>query len=210
MKKTLISFTMIAAMLISLGGWVYAENGQDLQPQAEEEVFVPGDVPAESGAVDGMIPINALVLCMLEQDLSYDETSEVFFWNGLYHMIGLYGQMDSRAEFTDDTLILPTETVEDYAAALYTNYSGLPQLPGELRDRVNYDPQTDSYLLSRGDAGLSETTVKTVKTLTNGEVQVTGALVALEDDSELCAFSATLTENDSMFGYSISALEILP
>lgn len=211
MKKTLISITMIAAMLLSLSGWVYAGNEQDLQPQTGVEEFVPGNVPAESGAMDGMIPpINALVLCMLEHDLSYDEDSDVFFWNGLYYMIGLYGQMDSRAELTDDTLILPTETVEDYAAALYTNYQGLPELPEALHDRVRYDAQTDSYLLARGDAGLSETTVKTVETLANGEKQVTGALVALEDGSELCGFTATLTENNSMFGYSISALEILP
>ena len=210
MKKMLISMTLIAAMLCSLGGWAYAVNDKDLQPQTGTEQFVPGDVPAESGAMDGMVPpINALVLCMLEQGLTYDEDSDVFLWNSLYYMISLYGQMDSRAELTDDTLILPTETVEDYAAALFTNYHGLPALPNQLRDRVSFDWQTDSYRLARGDAGLSETRIEQVEKLSSGKLQVTGALVALEDESDLCRFTAVLSANDSMFGYSISGLEIL-
>lgn len=210
MKKTVISVMLIAAMLCSVCGWAYAANDRGLQPQAGTEEFVPGSVPAESGDMDGMVPpINALVLCMLEQGISYDEESDVFLWNSLYYMISLYGQMDSRAELTDDTLILPTETVEDYAAALFTNYDGLPTLPNELRDRVVFDWQTDSYRLARGDAGLSETRIENVEKLEGGRVQVSGALVALEDGRDLRRFSATLTANDSMFGYSIAGLDIL-
>ena len=209
MKKKLISLILIAATLCSLCGWAYAVGDKDLQ-QAGEAFYVPGSVPAESGAMDGMVPpINALVLCMLEQKLTYDETSDAFFWNSLYYMISLYGQLDSRAELTDDTLILPAETVEDYAAALFTNYSGLPALPVSLMDRVTFDWSTDSYRLARGDAGLSETRIEAVETLDGGALRVTGALVALEDESDLCRFSAVLTANDSMFGYSISGLEIL-
>jgi hypothetical protein len=209
MKKRLIVLTLVAALLCSLGGWVYAAGEGDLSAPDQETFFVPGDVPAESGSLDGMVPpINALVLCMLEQGLTYDEDSDIFFWNSLYYMISLYGELDIRAELTDDTLILPTETVEDYAAALFTNYSGLPALPNELLDRVTFDWQSDSYRLARGDAGLSETRIDGVEQLSNGQVRVTGALVALEDESDLCTFSAILTANDSMFGYSISGMEL--
>ncbi len=209
MKKTLISISLIATLLCSMVGLAYADNVKDLQNRAGMD-FVAGTVPAQSGAMDGMVPpVNALVLCMLEHDLEYDENSDVFLWNSLYYMISLYGQMDDRAELTDESLILPSETVADYAAALFTNYKGLPELPVQLWDFVTYDSQNDSYVLARGDAGLSETVIETVTDLNDGTSQVTGALVALEDNSVLCRFTATLTANNSMFGYSISDLNIL-
>ena len=208
MKKTLVSITLIATMLCSMVGLAYADNAKDLQSRAGMD-FVPGTVPAQSYDMEGMVPpVNALVLCMLERGLAYDESSDVFLWNSLYYMISLYGQMDSRAELTDATMILPSETVCDYAAALFTNYSGLPHLPAELQEWVTYDEASDCYILSRGDAGLSETVIETVTPLDDGKTEVTGVLVALEDNSILCRFTATLTANNSMFGYSISGLNI--
>ena len=210
MKKLLISLTLVATMLCSLGGMAYADNIKDLQGPAASVEFVPGSVPAESGQVEGMIPpVNALVLSMLENGLDYDESSDVFLWNSVYYMISLYGQMDSRAELTDEALILPTETVEDYAAALFTNYQGLPELPAALSDRVTYDAASDSYCLARGDAGLSETVIEQVSQQADGAIQVSGTLIALEDESPLCGFTANLIANDSMFGYSISGLTIV-
>lgn len=210
MKKAMISLVLTAAILCTLGGWAYAVNSRDLQSQAEtQQVFVPGSVPAESGPLDGMIPpVNAMVLCMVEQGMDYDQNNDIFYWNSLYYMISLYGQMDSRAELTDDTLILPSETVADYAAALFPEYRGLPELPVRLLDRVTYDRASDSYRLVRGDAGLSETRIDSVQSQ-DGGLRVTGALVALEDNSELCRFSASLIPTDSMFGYAISGMEIL-
>lgn len=209
MKKTLISFTLVAALLCSMVGLAYADNVTDLRSRAGMD-FVSGTVPAQSSSMDGMVPpVNALVLCMLEHDLEYDESSDVFLWNSLYYMISLYGQMDDRAELTDESLILPSETVCDYAAALFTNYEALPELPAQMWDYVTYDEQSDCYVLARGDAGLSETVIETVSDLGSGETEVTGALVALEDNSVLCRFTATLAANNSMFGYSISALNIL-
>ncbi len=209
MKKRLISMTLIAVLLFSLGGMTYAVGEGDLMPQDSAAQFTPGTVPAESTAVEGMIPpINALVLCMLEQGLTYDDSNDVFLWNSLYYMISLYGQCDLRAELTDESLILPSETVQDYAAALFTNYNGLPQLPDALKDRVRYDSSTDSYYLERGDAGLSETRIERVEHLAGGGLRVDGVLIALEDGSELSRFSADLKANDSMFGFSVSDLTL--
>lgn len=217
MKKALISAVLIAAIVCSFGGFAHADDITDLPEQsvaAEQSApvqgFIPGSVPAVSSPMDAMIPpINALVLSMLEQDLSYDESSDVFMWNSVYYMISLCGQMDSRAELTDTQLILPTETVEDYASALFTNYSGLPALPEQMRDRVSYDPLSDSYSLARGDAGLSETLLNTVEYLDDGTVAITGSLISLVDGHEMCSFTAALAEKQTMFGYAISELNIM-
>lgn len=207
MKKTITAIALVLAIALSMSGLAFAKPTQ--APVPEEESFISGSVPAESAALDGMIPpVNALVMSMLEQGLVYDESDDVFIWNSLYYMISLYGQMDQRAELTDDSLILPTEMVQDYAAALFVNYRGLPQLPAEMTDRVRYDAAQDSYLLARGDAGLTETRLDSARPQ-SGKVQVSGALVALEDGSELCRFQAVLVPNDSMFGYAIAGLTIL-
>ena len=209
MKKLLISLTVVVAMLCSMGGMVYAEEAKGLLNQLGGAEFVPGSVPAQISQVESMVPpVNAMVMCMVEQDLDYDETSRVFLWNSLYYMISLCGEMDSRAEFTDETMILPTEAVEDYAAALFADYHGLPELPRDLEERVSYDPQQDCYHLARGDAGLCEAVIEEVQTWENGGLEVTGALVSLEDGSVLCRFTADLLENNLMFGYAIADMRV--
>ncbi len=212
MKKTLISLIIAASLLCAVGVPAYADHTEELQNEAvavQVEEFIPGSVPAESYDMEGMIPpVNALVLCMLEHDLDYDEDDDAFLWNSVYYMISLYGQMDSRAELTDGELILPAETVEDYAASLFTNYVTLPELPEALNDRVIYDEENDTYRLARGDVGLSEIRIDKVERLPGAKSQVIGTLAALEDESSICAFTAVLMANDSMFGYSISGLTI--
>lgn len=206
MKKLLISLAVIVAMLCSMGGMAYAE---DLLDQPEGAEFMPGSVPAQISEVDSMVPpVNAMVMCMLEQGLDYDETNPVFLWNSLYYMTGLCGEMDSRAEFTDEMMILPAETVEDYAAALFADYHGLPELPRDLEERVSYDPQQDCYHLARGDAGLSALVIEEVQTWENGGLEVTGTLVSLENGSVLCRFTADLQENNLMFGYAIADMSV--
>ncbi len=208
MKKKLVSALMIVAMLCSLGGLAYADNVKDLRHRDGVE-FISGTVPAESAELEGMIPpVNALVMSMLEHGLPYDESSDVFLWNSVYYMISLYGQMDSRAQLTDDRLILPGETVADYAAALFFNYSGLPELPEQMKDRVTYNAAMDTYSLARGDAGLSETQILQIRYMANGGVEVFGAVISLADEQIMCTFTADLYPNNSMFGYSIAGLNI--
>ena len=208
MKKKLISIALIVAVFCSLGGLAYADDVKDLRSRDGVE-FIPGTVPAQSTSLEGMVPpVNALVLSMLEHDLDYDESSDVFLWNSVYYMISLYGQMDSRAELTDELLIIPSETAADYAAALFSNYNGLPALPEQLKDRVTYDEISDTYSLARGDAGLSETQILQVKEFADGSLEAFGAVVSLADESIMCTFTARLDVNNSMFGYSISELNI--
>lgn len=208
--KKLIALVLCAAVLLGVGGWARAVGGRDLAGQAAVEEFRPGTVPAESAAMDGMAaPINATVLCMLERDMRYDAGSDTFRWASLYYMLSLYGQMDDRAELTDENLILPRETVEDYAAALFADGRKPTPVPEQLWEWIAFDAGSDSYVLARGDAELAETRLRGASKAEDGAIQVAGALVNLEDETDLCRFSVRLYPNESMFGYSISHLEIL-
>lgn len=210
MKKWMVSLVMAALLIVPMGGIAHAEPEENPVSQSAADVFVPGQVPAQSAALDGMVaPVNALVLSVVEMNMAYQPDNDVSVWNSLYYVLSLCGQMDERAELTDDTLILPREAVEDYAAALFADYSGLPALPQTLDDRVVYDAANDSYRLARGDAGLSETQFGASRDIGSGQVQVDGALIGLEDGAILYQFTVTLVPNDSMFGYAISGLDIL-
>ena len=128
MKKRLLSICLIVILVLSLGGAAMAAS-------KPENSFIPGRVPAETDAIQSVTPpIHALVLCMVENDLEYSKI-RLFTWKSLYYMLSLYGQMDARAELTDDMLILPAETAADYASALFPDFQGLPPLPAGW-DRV--------------------------------------------------------------------------
>ncbi len=225
MKKRIISIALALTLLLSIGSHVTAQESSDSTPmettssvltaqQVEDDNdttamdttdLVPyrdGDVPAVSTVVDSITPpVSALVLCMLELDLDYDQKDESFYWNGLYYMLSLYGQMDSRADLTDDTLILPAEAVADYAAALYADFSGLPTLPEELVDRISCE--NGNYYLARGDAGQLTTLISSTDTQSSGNLLVSGSLISSASGDTVCTFLVELQPNDSMFGYAI-------
>ena len=208
MKKLLASLTILTILALPLGSAASAEQQTPPADLSVEEVH--GNIPAQADAAQTMYPaVHSLVLAMTENDLEYAPEDSEFLWTSLYYMLSLCGQMDERAELTDDMLILPAETVADYAGALFSNFDGLPALPREMNGRVSYDWQNDTFRLARGDAGLTETRLGEITELGGARVQVAGALVSLEDESVLCSFTVDLVRNNSMFGYAISGLDIL-
>ena len=219
MKKQFISLILILTMVVAMGSFVFAEEQKTLEQKEQtitapvgigSEVFQPGDVPAQNERMESMIPpVNALVMCMLEQNITYHDEDDTFFWNGLYYMLSFYGQMDERAEFTDETMTLPSEAVEDYAAALFTNFNGLTPIPVEMQDSIRYNPETDTYETQRGDMGLAQIRMDDVQNQADGTLLVTGAMVYTVDNTELAQFQAVMTENNGMFGYAINNLTII-
>lgn len=202
MKKRLLSICLTVLLVLSLANAAMAAS-------QTENSFIPGHVPAETDALQSVTPpIHALVLCMAENDLEYSK-SDLFTWKCLYYMLSLYGQMDTRAELTDDTLILPAETAADYACALFPNFQGLPKVPTALAGHVAYDGQRDEYRLARGDEGLAETVLTGSRSLGGGRRLVEGKLTDAADGSTLVRFEATLMPNDGMFGYAVADLKLL-
>ena len=206
MKKLILSITLIAMLTASAGGVAYAQVRQE--PPAETAVeTAQGSAPAQVDVSESMYPaVHALVLAMTENHLEYNPENAEFLWTSLYYMLSLYGQMDERAELTDDTLILPSEVVQDYAAALYPDVSALPEIPAPISGRISYHTSDDTYRLARGDEGLSQVTVEPPIYLQNGTIVMNGALKALEDGSTLREFQVTLLPRDCMFGYIITDL----
>lgn len=206
MKKLVLFFTVISLL-------VFPFTAAAVQPEQEPALsgfvysFVPGTVPAQTDLSQSMAPaIHALVLTMVENDLAYDGESDLFFWTGMYYMLSLYGQRDDRARLTDDMLILPSETVRDYAAALFPHRQELPELPGALQDRITYRADDDTYSLARGDEGLAEIRLASSQPRGDGVREIAGELIYLEDESPLASFRVELVPQGGMLGYAISDL----
>ena len=210
--KKLIPLLLALCLLISpMMAKVSADNqtqtsSPDLLPQASaaDMVFPAGSVPADSALLDGIqLPIHALVLSMTEHEQYYDIQSPDFVWNGLYYALSMYGLADDRAQLTQDALLLPSESVHDFARALFAQLEYLPPIPAQLTAFVSYEAATDTYRLSLGDFALTQPQLGTLTPQADGSSILEGALTALEDGTPLCLFRITLLENDTMFGFSI-------
>lgn len=210
MKKTLLTAMLAALLVFPLEGIAQAETVEASLPETEisqQVEFNPGEVPAETAALDSVTPaIHGVVLAMLNHETDHLSLADpTLGWESLYNMLSLYGQMDDRAEYSEEELTLPSEIVMDFSAALAVE---LGELPADLADRMVYEADTDCYHLVCGDAGLAQIQLDS-PTTADGALEVTGTLVYLVDGSDLARFQATLVPTDSLFGYTLTALELL-
>lgn len=210
MKKILLTAMIASLLVFPFGTVALAETQEASAAPTDQACYVPGEVPAETGAVESMAPaIHAVILSMLNHDAAvFDGRDESVSWEALYNMLSLYGQMDDRSEYRGETLVLQSETVRDYAAALSSGSMALEQLPASLADRMRYQKASDSLLLTCGNDSLAEAQLGSVVKV-NGSLHVTGSLVYLVDGSDLASFQATLAPQDNMFGYTITSLALL-
>lgn len=207
MFKKLLTAALITSMLILPVNSAGPVNSPEAS--SPEQAYLPGDVPAETGAAESMTPaLHALVLAMLNHDTSrFDFNNTALTWEGLYNMLSLYGQMDSRSVSEDGELLLPEETVRDYAAALDLDLDGLGSPPAAIRDRLNYDNVSHSYVVVCGEDGLAQVRVESFKPSAGGYT-LTGSLVYQVDGRILAGFRAELRPQDNMFGYAVTAVSI--
>lgn len=193
MKKLLIS--LLAAVLL-VTGIAFARPASGVN---EEDLQFEAMTPA----------VDTLVMCMLERDYSYRPAEDDFFWAAMYYMIGIYGEEDSRATVAENTITVPGEMVRDYAASLFTDYTDLPEIPKEWKDSISYHKKSDTYVLARGNAGLSRTVLGEGVPCGDGCYLVAGQMLSLEDDSVICTFEAVFTAGEHMFPYTVTDLLIL-
>lgn len=208
MKKILLTALIASMMIVPLGGTALAGH-EEIQPPAQTQDFLPGDIPAETGAAEAMLPaIHGVVLALLNHDAAaFDLSDGTLAWEGLYNMLSLYGQLDGRSDSDSGELFLPEELVRDYAAALEADLDALPPLPAELQDRINYDNVSRCYVIFRGEDDQVRLQADSCQSY-NGGLVLTGSLVSLVDGQILTQFQATLRPQDNMFGFAVSALTI--
>ena len=220
MKKLLLTTMIAAILLVPFHGVAMAQNQEanvsqppvsQSEPSApQDDGFVPGEVPAQTDAAQSMTPaIHAMIMAMVHYGLdSFDFSDTQLGWETLYNMLSLYGQMDERSDYLGEQLILPVETAMDFSSAIFSSFTQLGSLPAQLSDRMVYDPEIDSYLITCGNDSLAEIRLTSSRQTGDGALVLEGELVYVVDNSSLAGFQATLLPRDNMFGYTISALEL--
>lgn len=208
MFKKLLTAALITSMLILPVNSAAPADYEEASLPVQTQDYLPGDLPAQTDAVESMSPVlHAILLAMLNQERDSFDFSGGLAWEGLYNMLSLYGQLDSRCDEKNGELFLPEETVRDYAAALDADFDALGELPADLRDRMNYDNVSRCYLLVCGED--DQVQVQTDSLRTEGAVLLlSGSLVDEVEGETLVQFQAVLQPRDNIFGYAVSALSI--
>ena len=207
MLKKLLAAALITSMLILPVNSAGPASREETPLPDQAQDYLPGDVPAQTGAVESMSPVlHAMLLAMLNHDVrSFALSDSELAWEGLYNMLSLYGQMDSRSVTDQGELFLPEETVMDYAAVLAVDLDALGDPPAAIRDRLNYDNVSDSYVVVCGTDNLARIRVDSL-TASGGSYVLTGSLVYEVENEVLVRFQATLQPQDNMFGFVVSGL----
>lgn len=207
MFKRLLTAALITSMLILPVSSVGPVSSGEAPAAGQAQDYLPGDVPAEIGAVESMTPaLHALVLAMVNHDAAgFDFSDKALTWEGLYNMLSLYGQLDTRSVTEQGELFLPEETVLDYAAVLDVDPDGLGAPPAAIRDRLNYDNVSGCYVVVCGTDNLARIRVDRLTPAAGGYV-LTGALVYEVENKVLVQFQAVLQPRDNMFGFVVSSL----
>lgn len=206
MLKRILAVLLITSMLILPVSSVGLVDGE---AAASGRDYLPGDVPAQTSSAESMSPaLHALVLAMLNHDVKeFDFENKSLAWEGLYNMLSLYGQLDSRSVTEQGELFLPEETVMDYAAVLAVSLEELGAPPASIRDRLNYDNVSQSYVLVCGEDELAQLRLDELQPSASG-YSLTGTLVYQVDGRVLAAFRAELLSSDNMFGYVVTGMRL--
>lgn len=201
--------TSLVICMLMLGTAACTANTETEEPPAEHQ-----ELTAEhKDEISHMTaPIDAVVRCMLENNMTYDPQDPEFFWTSLAYFVGAYGQNHTLAELSDDAVTLPKKAVQEHAIALFADYDDLLPLPESLSSRVTYDESMEAYSFSLGDIGLARTEL-TNERMENGVLTVQADLVSTMDGEIIGSWDITLTENtyadsiaDPIYLYSISSV----
>lgn len=209
MFKKILTAALVTSMLILPVSSVGPAGSVEAPASAQTQGYLPGDVPAETDAAESMSPaLHALVLACLDQEAArFDLDDRDLAWEGLYIMLSLYGQMDSRSVTEEGELFLPEETVQDYAAALDLDLEELGEPPAAIQDRLDYDSASRCFVVVCGSDDLARIQVDSAPA-PGGGLSLAGALVYEAEDQILARFQAELQPRDNMFGYAITAMDV--
>ena len=154
--------------------------------------------------------MDSYMMCMEENGDTFEQDKDAY-WTLLYYILGNYGTMRDSVKITDSEMKVPREVVEEYASALFADYSELPDISKQQGPMISYDEKEDSYIFGLGDRGCSASKIVSSWDNGDGTYNVIAKLYGLEDDSTICTWVFTLIENeyadtikDPLFYYSIA------
>ena len=163
-----------------------------------------------------LMPMDALMMTVVEQGQDYDPSSPDFFWGALYRELGLYAGASSLITTEESGEIkVPRQTAQEFATGLFAAYSDLPALPESLSSMIRYDEGWDAYFLSPGDRGLSAAELLTASPTEDGGYDMTARLYDVTDSSDICVYRFHLVPNayadgitDPLFLYSVESMSL--
>ncbi len=161
-----------------------------------------------------LMPMDALMMTVVEQGQDYDPSSPDFFWGALYRELGLYAGASSLITTEESGEIkVPRQTAQEFATGLFAAYSDLPALPESLSSMIRYDEGWDAYFLSPGDRGLSAAELLTASPTEDGGYDMTARLYDVTDSSDICVYRFHLVPNayadgitEPLFLYSVESM----
>ena len=116
MKKLLLTALIAAMMALPLGTVAMADDKPLSESPVVNEAYIPGEAPAQSDIYFMAPALHAVLLAMENQDaVSFTTEDPVMSWEMLYNLLSMYGQLDDRANYDGDMLVLPAETVMDFS-----------------------------------------------------------------------------------------------
>ena len=225
--KRFITVMVISATALGVLSGCASNNAQSQggqTPQIIENQTMDGEAQGESADTQAMSediqdmvkPADAILRCMVENNLKYDPEDSTFFWKALYYFAGAYAQDYPESEFDANTgaLTLPRYTMRALGSVISSEYTDLPAIPAEMSANVVYNPDNDTYTLYTGDIGLAESSITSFSDNGDGTYNITVELKSKEDGKLIASGDFKITKNeyaldiiDAPFIYSIVSLD---
>ena len=161
-----------------------------------------------------LMPMDALMMCAVEEEKNYDPADPEFFWGALFRELGNHSDTSSLITTNENwELQVPRQVAQEFATGLFADYSDLLAVPDSLSSIIRYDESWDAYILSPGDRGLSAAEILSASETEDGGYDVTARLCDVTDSSDICVYLFHLGPNayadgitDPLFLYSVESM----
>lgn len=172
---------------------------------------VNGEVPE---AVTAMSPLIQAHATALVDGMTFDSEDPAYYWWAIKYAVDLCGENHPLAEKMEGGVKLPRQAVQEFAAALFADYSDLLPIPEDMAELIQYDADYDAYIFALGGGGYGLELGK--YSMENGDPTLEVSLVSGADGSVSGTWKAIMVHNpyldgieSPMFGYSIAEMQAL-
>lgn len=180
-----------------------------------------GEFPMDEKQQSALYVMDSLLMCMMENDSTYEPQNPEFFWSALFYEIGNYGYLREgtstiESDGVEGVAKVYYRTAQEYASALFADYSDLLPLPDGMTS-VQMNPQdNEQYLFQMGDRGISAARITAWTDNGDGTYQATAELYGTDDNSVLATGEFTLVDSpyvdavsEPIFYYTVSDAKLL-